>query len=450
MPIVLVGSAPRPPRVDDLLVGDSSTFASSIGSWTASGGTLTRDTTAAYEWPLDRPGSLKFVTTGTGEYVSCPVGGKFVAGIEYQAFFAVAVEEAAATYGAAFELYFGEVGVDAGVVILSDGAAAFLNGKYVTFVVRWTPTAPRTNTTLRLKRTDSNTQTLTYHLGYVRVTRLTRPSEAGFIIGAEPVDSSLQSGMALVAFPSAADIRLGAAGVSDGGVSFNRSGAVSIANHLGSNYVTAAAGAQGIYIGAEGAPAGDLAGTGVGIVVGPSGVGFVIGEKDANTIQLYPDVSGGYDIQLRDRGSRHWQIVSADGLTVKNLIDAGGMSSDSLWDAAGDLAVGTGANTAGRLAKGNDNDVLMISASTHLPVWAAPTVVGSYADGEVPSGTINGSNPTFTLAHTPTIGSVQLFKNGLRQRSGSGNDYTISTATITFESASIPQTGDILLADYRY
>jgi len=71
-------------------------------------------------------------------------------------------------------------------------------------------------------------------------------------------------------------------------------------------------------------------------------------------------------------------------------------------------------------------------------------------DGETPGGTVNGSNATFTLANTPASGSLHLFVNGIRQRAGSGNDYTISGDTITFETAAIPLTGDVLLADYRY
>jgi hypothetical protein len=54
----------------------------------------------------------------------------------------------------------------------------------------------------------------------------------------------------------------------------------------------------------------------------------------------------------------------------------GSVATDAIWDAAGDLAVGSGANTAAALTKGNDDDVLTISASTHVPVWAAPAAGG--------------------------------------------------------------------------
>lgn len=68
---------------------------------------------------------------------------------------------------------------------------------------------------------------------------------------------------------------------------------------------------------------------------------------------------------------------------------------------------------------------------------------------EVPSGTINNSNTIFTLAFTPIAGTERIHVNGIRQKPGVGNDYTISGATITFTVP--PKTkggGDKLLADY--
>jgi hypothetical protein len=82
--------------------------------------------------------------------------------------------------------------------------------------------------------------------------------------------------------------------------------------------------------------------------------------------------------------------------------------------------------------------------------WATTPAGPFYATGETPSGTINGTNDTFTLANTPTAGSVALYANGVRLKSGSGNDYTISSSTITFEAGAIPVSGDVLQADYRY
>lgn len=73
-----------------------------------------------------------------------------------------------------------------------------------------------------------------------------------------------------------------------------------------------------------------------------------------------------------------------------------------------------------------------------------------HVDSETPSGTINGSNAVFTLANTPVSGSESVFVNGIVQDEGAGNDYQISGATITFEAASIPQSGAKVRVSYRY
>jgi hypothetical protein len=65
---------------------------------------------------------------------------------------------------------------------------------------------------------------------------------------------------------------------------------------------------------------------------------------------------------------------------------------------------------------------------------------------ETPSGSINGSNTTFTLANTPVSGSEAVFLNGILQEPGAGNDYTISGGTITYLTA--PLTGDRLRVNY--
>lgn len=47
----------------------------------------------------------------------------------------------------------------------------------------------------------------------------------------------------------------------------------------------------------------------------------------------------------------------------------GSVATDAIWDAAGDLAIGSGANTAVRLAVGNNGDVLTVSGGN--VVWGA-------------------------------------------------------------------------------
>jgi len=95
----------------------------------------------------------------------------------------------------------------------------------------------------------------------------------------------------------------------------------------------------------------------------------------------------------------------------------------------------------------NCTGALEYSTSTHT--FSCGTVLtGTFADAETPSGSINGSNTAFTLAHTPNpAGSLDCYLNGVEQRAG-GADYTLSTATITYGTA--PPTGATLVCYYRY
>lgn len=67
--------------------------------------------------------------------------------------------------------------------------------------------------------------------------------------------------------------------------------------------------------------------------------------------------------------------------------------------------------------------------------------------GEVPTGTINGTNLIFTLANSPSpVTALLVILNGLiLTLSG---DYTLSGNTITFISGCQPRTGDVLRATY--
>jgi hypothetical protein len=72
---------------------------------------------------------------------------------------------------------------------------------------------------------------------------------------------------------------------------------------------------------------------------------------------------------------------------------------------------------------------------------------GNYADDETPSGAVDGSNTSFTLANTPITGAaLELFVNGVLAIQTV--DYTLSGSTVTFAAA--PSSGAILNAFYRY
>lgn len=108
-------------------------------------------------------------------------------------------------------------------------------------------------------------------------------------------------------------------------------------------------------------------------------------------------------------------------------------SATGAWKTLGDTSAGGLAET--------------YNATTHA-FGTIAVLSGTFADAEVPSGTINGSNTAFTLAHTPNpAASLNCFENGVQQRAA-GADYTLATATITYGTA--PPTGSTLDCFYRY
>ena len=72
-------------------------------------------------------------------------------------------------------------------------------------------------------------------------------------------------------------------------------------------------------------------------------------------------------------------------------------------------------------------------------------LVPKWSINEIPTGSINGVNMVFTLAHAP-IDQIMLYLNG--QYMTPDEDYTISGVTITMASA--PIVGDKIIVNYPY
>ena len=148
-----------------------------------------------------------------------------------------------------------------------------------------------------------------------------------------------------------------------------------------------------------------------------------------------------------DVGAGDGITVNADDVAVNTTAIAGtGLEND------GSNNLRIAASAAGAGLTGGAGSALAVGAGTGITVNADDVAVNSTtvqfkADeiyNETPSGSINSSNVTFTLANTPVTGSVQLYLNGLRQRLTT--DFTMSGGTITMTTA--PTTGDNLIADY--
>lgn len=65
---------------------------------------------------------------------------------------------------------------------------------------------------------------------------------------------------------------------------------------------------------------------------------------------------------------------------------------------------------------------------------------------ETPTGAVDGANDTFTLANTPTAGTVRVYEGGLRKLETT--DWSISGDTITFTYN--PPNGSYIRVDYEH
>lgn len=91
-------------------------------------------------------------------------------------------------------------------------------------------------------------------------------------------------------------------------------------------------------------------------------------------------------------------------------------------------------------------DVASVSDSGVVSLASGVVKATNYVVREAPTGAVNGTNTTYTLANAPVAGTEQVYLNGILQEPGSGNDYTISGSTITYLTA--PESGDRIRVTY--
>lgn len=115
----------------------------------------------------------------------------------------------------------------------------------------------------------------------------------------------------------------------------------------------------------------------------------------------------------------------ATGLIWDTPAGSGAVATDAIWDAKGDLAVGTGADTAAKLTIGSEDDVLMVQSGT--PAWVA-SAVGAEIAGVVTAGA--GTGNTFSRGdHVHAINHA-ITDNHLLTVDGTleDNDFAYATA----------------------
>lgn len=97
-------------------------------------------------------------------------------------------------------------------------------------------------------------------------------------------------------------------------------------------------------------------------------------------------------------------------------------------------------NLAGKTYK------MILSLSKRTMDLINGAMANSVVRNEVPTGTLNGVNTSFTTTLVYSPGSLRVYLNGQRLKAG-GNDYTETSGGFTMVVA--PVAGDILLVDYE-
>ena len=159
-----------------------------------------------------------------------------------------------------------------------------------------------------------------------------------------------------------------------------------------------------------------------------------------------------------------WQVpASANALSVaavrvSTTAGSGGSGSGGSGGGSGSGSSGNGqyatlpitisevTNLSSSLSQINTTLTSLTNTVNNLPSGGTTNVV--FVDGEVPSGSKKGSNNVFTLSQVPTpTGSLELYRNGLKQ--ASGVDYSLAGQSLVFTSVGTPQAGDVIQAYYR-
>lgn len=116
------------------------------------------------------------------------------------------------------------------------------------------------------------------------------------------------------------------------------------------------------------------------------------------------------------------QVLTATSGTAATWQDAtggsGSIATDTLWDAAGDLTYGTGANTAARLAPGTAGQILTMNGGATAPAWSSTLSATSIAtSGAVTAGSLEFEGATADAFETalavvdPTADRTITFPN---------------------------------------
>lgn len=132
--------------------------------------------------------------------------------------------------------------------------------------------------------------------------------------------------------------------------------------------------------------------------------------------------------------------------TARTISLSGDASGSTSFDGSANVSIATTLANSGVVA-GTYNSVTVnakgiVTAASNVAAMSA----ANFVTRETPTGAVNGTNVTFTLANAPVVGTEHVYINGLLMEPGAGNDYTISGSTIT--TLFTLQTGDKIRVSY--
>ena len=320
MAVPLAATSVVPNALLELLTGDSHDFAASLGNWTNSGGTLTRDTTYRL---TNGVASAKLAVTAATQYMECPVPGVFKAGVTYWAVILVSLDDVA---GRAADLTFGLIGTDSSAFSMDhfsastgEYAGAKKNGsvgRYIAWAIRWKPSANRTGVKIRL--TNGSAASFNWYIGLAVVSRASGTNDGPPTVW--DADRAIVPALALGGSPKYAVLAPWTNGVNtDTGVVFTTYGEVQLKGFDKKQGVAIGDGSWYSWA-EEGQASADKSSRGYNAAAGDNSVGWYLGELNNTHAQWYP-----YDnqyVQLRDAGTAGWSHSrNADAGAVDGKIE---------------------------------------------------------------------------------------------------------------------------------
>lgn len=315
--------------VDMLTDVESQIFATDVGDWVESAGSIAHATDEAF---CALAGTLQWTSpTTNNDYLECPIPGTFLAGVEYHAAVAYMVEE---SVNGSANLTLGDIGTDsatADFTWFSSGSFGVADRLWSLIMVRWTPSADRTGVTLRLVRTNA-TGAQTFHLGYARVVQPNGTLGLAQFTDARLIDpSGWQYGTMFIPLGDGT----GAFAYTGGGWSTSgkhppalrmTGGSLSLSGGNGEDsYVSVSRSGDTFISGGDTTTFGDKIQVGVNIEIAPYFAGFYIGLKDDGSvaprpiIQFYADFDD-YDFEFADGADGRWMFRSnEDGYGIPSM-----------------------------------------------------------------------------------------------------------------------------------